>query len=322
MSKGPFRPYTVLSARALATFLASEDQPEKGLCPNGFIQSDNSQPSKSNSGQRRGQYGHNAFQISKSPENSKMIHDSSKLNKSFAMALPTYTDASIQADTSRANSASEESSQKWAHSEAAKSMLERSRQETQTHRKDTKSFSQSLFDTTVMKVLHLGDAPTGLLRWMRGTAPGLSDFSPANCHRTENRNGVHWDDVENSDSREGVVESSEVAESSKVLEGYEDTRGAHLPQSHAASNSKQVGLNDGETRLSSVGMTATNVLEADQCENCDGKKSPKTSQKFMMKTSVANEPSPPPMKPSPEDSEHSLMENDLADGKSQDLENM
>ena len=29
----PFRPYTLLSARALASFLASQDQPEKGLCP-------------------------------------------------------------------------------------------------------------------------------------------------------------------------------------------------------------------------------------------------------------------------------------------------
>ena len=32
-STAPFRPYTVLSARALATFLASQDHPEKGLCP-------------------------------------------------------------------------------------------------------------------------------------------------------------------------------------------------------------------------------------------------------------------------------------------------
>ena len=33
VAKGPFRPYTVLSARSLATFLASQDHPEKGLCP-------------------------------------------------------------------------------------------------------------------------------------------------------------------------------------------------------------------------------------------------------------------------------------------------
>lgn len=33
-SKVPFRPYTVLSARALATFLASQDNPEAYLCPN------------------------------------------------------------------------------------------------------------------------------------------------------------------------------------------------------------------------------------------------------------------------------------------------
>ena len=33
MSQGPFRPFTVLSARSLATFLASQDNPEKGLCP-------------------------------------------------------------------------------------------------------------------------------------------------------------------------------------------------------------------------------------------------------------------------------------------------
>ena len=33
VAKGPFRPYTILCARSLATFLASQDHPEKGLCP-------------------------------------------------------------------------------------------------------------------------------------------------------------------------------------------------------------------------------------------------------------------------------------------------
>lgn len=33
VSKAPFRPYTVLSARALATFLATQSYPDKGLCP-------------------------------------------------------------------------------------------------------------------------------------------------------------------------------------------------------------------------------------------------------------------------------------------------
>lgn len=53
MSRGPFRPYSVRSARTLASYLASQYHPEKGLCPTSSFDQENvsvSEPKRKNKG--------------------------------------------------------------------------------------------------------------------------------------------------------------------------------------------------------------------------------------------------------------------------------
>lgn len=119
----PFRPYTLLSARALASFLASQDQPEKGLCPHPAKQQQRGgagpDPAScdDSSGDTQGHPGLNNF---------REVSETSRIGRS---------ENSPQAYTGERHDQS---------TDAAGTRKDR----------DTKSFTQSFFDTVAIKSLY------------------------------------------------------------------------------------------------------------------------------------------------------------------------
>ena len=149
-SKGPFRPYTVLSARALATHLASQDHPERGLCPyEKFTSTGSAAP-----------FGHNELRQKKSvhgvdPNTPKdpgegsscQASDSSQKRLSITIDTSNVHGANGQAKAKAGNRSNTEARDELAIKEIS--------QGHEPVKRDPKSFSQSLFNSASMKTLQL-----------------------------------------------------------------------------------------------------------------------------------------------------------------------
>ena len=147
VAKGPFRPYTLLSARTLATFLASQDHPERDLCPHQSIDVDSGPRAKE------------ANLPGKKFENRRSLFASS------SSSHITTTTSDIESTPAHereikvhiANGHSKTRGLKTVTSRARN--LEKPKNNDHVCRdKDPKSFTQNVFDTVAMKVLHRANA--------------------------------------------------------------------------------------------------------------------------------------------------------------------
>ena len=137
-AKGPFRPYTVLTARTLATFLASQDLPEKGLCPHLFSEN------------------------ADGPETILPLQGHSGKSSQ----LPNYSSKSKSKPSNSQNDpfVSDESPEKPDGRKDAEG--------TEAREKDHKSFTQSLFDTSVLRLLHSANRPRAIYPERNQLDPG------------------------------------------------------------------------------------------------------------------------------------------------------
>ena len=145
VSEGPFRPYTVISARALATFLASQDQPGKGLCPYTFLNIDSSTLQKKEPTGRHITSG----SIRKSPQ-SPRLSDNGLTSRNGTAESPGE-----DIHVGDAHYRPQEDDQISVSEGTTRPNLEEASKKDQPPRAiDTKSFTQSLFNTASMKSLH------------------------------------------------------------------------------------------------------------------------------------------------------------------------
>lgn len=163
VSKGPFRPYTVLSARCLASFLASQDQPEKGLCPHEPINAPALCGPKPTP--QANHHGGNLPRVLGDLSRSQETYSCSESSNNGVVEGPFPTvNATIQFGNLSAPKLGEEVSV----NDNGKNATDKPENGSGLCKvKDTKSFAQSLFDTAAMKGLHIGDVPEDCLGWMR-----------------------------------------------------------------------------------------------------------------------------------------------------------
>ena len=148
VSKGPFRPYTVLSARTLATFLASDDQPGKGLCPHSVSSLEGSKI------QKKKPIGECAVSQStgKRPQSPELLEKDSISYNRTAETPEAHGNEDVQARDSHHRP--QEIDQGSCGEKNTRAVLEEPHKNDQPPKaKDTKSFTQSLFDTISMKLL-------------------------------------------------------------------------------------------------------------------------------------------------------------------------
>ena len=149
-SKGPFRPYTVLSARALATHLASQDHPERGLCPyEKFTLNGSAAPFGPNEiGQKKSVHGVDPNTPTTPREGSlHQTSDSSQKRLSITIETSNVHVANVQAKAKAGNRSNTEARDELGIKEIS--------QGHEPVKRDPKSFTQSLFNTASMKILQL-----------------------------------------------------------------------------------------------------------------------------------------------------------------------
>ena len=162
ISNGPFRPYTVLSARALATHLAAQDHPERGLCSYEKITSTSSAASfgHKESRPKKGLHGADAY-TPRNPNDSLPHQAFASSHKSLSI---TIDQSSVHLANGQAQSQAEERST----TEASDCLgFKEISQGHEPVKKDPKSFTQSLFNTASMKILQLSMHWAEYLRDMR-----------------------------------------------------------------------------------------------------------------------------------------------------------
>ena len=151
----PFRPFTALSARTLSAFLAGQDDPERGLCPNmdaiKNVRGSNTKMLhnvlKEDSVYRKhGEHLGNGFGVPHTPEMHRVD------NQVLAENDPQ--------DTSGGSGMATQAAKKTQRME-----LDSSKNPNAAQLKDPKSFTQMLFDTLAMKLLHLMKYRNGRYPW-------------------------------------------------------------------------------------------------------------------------------------------------------------
>ncbi len=167
ISKRPFRGFTATSAWALATFFATQDNAEAALCPN---------------------------------EPVKLQEGPGKYLKSRAINM-THVPLTVCADSKEsratthpnARTISENNQSEDAPLDESSAHGITSRRSTLARKKDLKSFSQNLFDTVSMKMLHLIKVPEGYAEWepwadrpKRAAGVQISDETMTTDHGSEN----------------------------------------------------------------------------------------------------------------------------------------
>lgn len=180
-SKAPIRPYTTLSARALATFLASQDYPERNLCPSRLPQVLDPQETA---------LGHepceqlecNDIGYKGSPKKAKKSVHWCEMS-----ALPR--DENPNDHTSTPILQPKVATQDSVPVSKAKGIK---KAKTSEIKKDVKSFTQALFDTISFKVFQTAEIPEGYTVW----APWARESSRGNrvWIRNEDKNAVELDD--------------------------------------------------------------------------------------------------------------------------------
>jgi len=202
--KGPFRPYTVLSARALATYLASHDYPEQYLCDNMASQL----PDSSESNIAHESIDHP--RINQKP-NGKAGH---KGKKSVRFERTTVRLEDTKTTTRDGTGPkTEEIRSPMTSKRVSKMNLDGP---APIIKKDLKSFSQTLFDTIAFKALYFAKAPDLLLRWisynhaeaqMHENEANRSAVKHQSCPPTTNASVPQ---VEVAEGRAGVTDTADI----------------------------------------------------------------------------------------------------------------
>lgn len=172
VAKGPFRPYTVLSARTLATFLASQDHPERGLCPHYPVLIDRRPLSPSNENRLAGKKIENRKHLHASPRTGHATPTQKLAGGIGPTSVPERT-TNVYAATGHNKTielepeASKAGSHHFTTFEELKEMFTvRPKNDSSVRKdKDPKSFTQSLFDTVAMKLLHRADSSSSHPPW-------------------------------------------------------------------------------------------------------------------------------------------------------------
>ena len=164
-SKGPFRPYTVLSARALATHLASQDHPERGLCPYEKFTSTGSAASFGHNESRRKKGAHGTdLNTPGDPRESGPSQPSDPSHKRLSI---TIDGSSVHVADGQAKPKTRDRSNTQARDDLGLKEILQSHEQL---KKDPKSFTQSLFNTASMKILQLSMHWAEYLRDLRWTS--------------------------------------------------------------------------------------------------------------------------------------------------------
>ena len=166
----------MLSARTLAAFLASRDHPEKGLCPHELVNGPGSEPASpgpwsvhpngfKNTLKSRGKF-------SKPPRNPKLVpaRSSSRHESQNISSEPSQLDVSIHLHNGHTKSP-KPSDVRYSREKHIKPEPG----DTKRKKKDTESFTQNLFDTAAMKVLHLANLADSYFQWL----PSLEEKQPS-----------------------------------------------------------------------------------------------------------------------------------------------
>ena len=161
-SKGPFRPYSLLSARALATFLASQDCPERYLCPNRISQPSESGETilsyESHEPPKRNKIGHVG-----SPQKAKRSVHWREESTGPHHGKPNGHPPTLAPQAKAENLESVQVPKSKIYEKGAKAEV----------KKDATSFTQALFDTFSFDVFHWAEVPEGYSVW----APWASEAS-------------------------------------------------------------------------------------------------------------------------------------------------
>ncbi|KAF7715849.1 Uncharacterized protein PECH_008506 [Penicillium ucsense] len=133
---GPYRRYTELSARTLACYLASQDNPESGLCRNNshFLTE-----SRSNGQLRQFQQ---RSRTTKSTENDRR-----------SCQGPRVRDEGDSLDARSTRNVDEIADRKTTHTDPSAFVFDHHESGAEQHHKDPKSFTQNLFDTLSLRMV-------------------------------------------------------------------------------------------------------------------------------------------------------------------------
>ena len=177
VAKGPFRPYTVLSARTLATFLASQDHPERGLCPHQPVDIDPGPVSPSDGLKLAGKKIDNRKHLYASPRTS---HATPTQKLATATGPTSVPDRKINVHVAAGHTKTI-----GLESEPSKAgSYQRPKNHGSVRKdKDPKSFTQSLFDTVAMKLLHQAESSSNHPPW----APSNQKAQVVNSSTIDNK---------------------------------------------------------------------------------------------------------------------------------------
>ena len=255
VSKGPFRPYTVLSARALATHLASQDHPERGLCP--YAKFTSTGPgalfSHNELRQKKGMHGIDP-NTPRNPKKSCSYQASDSSDKKLPI---TIDQSSVHIANGQAKSPAEN------RSNTVGLEFGETSQGHEPVKKDPKSFTQSLFNTAAMKILQLSTYPVEYLRDLRWVNTNEEDQQNAPSLGINGQDNV--DNGNTSNDRSQACRKRSAQEQTITNVEHEQTcHSAHLLHDKPASNaaSMKATLHDACSGSCYRGEGPEKVLEA------------------------------------------------------------
>lgn len=161
ISKRPFRGFTILSARILAMFLASQDDSEESLCPHesrtlSEVPDEKSKRRISNEPKSSRTAPSSTMNLRSAPTRITPEPESTSFITRKGSANPKTHNGNIYPDKARVE-------KELLDLDAEKMVKKKDELRTE---KDTRSFTQNLFDTSSMRMLEEGIHPAVLLRWV------------------------------------------------------------------------------------------------------------------------------------------------------------
>ena len=161
ISKRPFRGFTILSARILAMFLASQDDSEENLCPHesrtlSEVPDEKSKRRIFNEPKSSRTAPNSTMNLRSVPTRITPEPESTSFITRKGSANPKTHNGNIYPDKARVE-------KELLDLDAEKMVKKKDQLRTE---KDTRSFTQNLFDTSSMRMLEEGINPVVLLRWV------------------------------------------------------------------------------------------------------------------------------------------------------------
>ena len=175
LARGPFRRFTVLSARTLACFLASQDDPEKGLCPNESVIT----------AEARGSRGDLKKPLHKRTKPALETDERSRHDRHESMHTIV---GHVEGENRLGNSSETQLDVQLSHDSEDRRVKLMSQSKLQKD-KDPKSFTQNLFDTTPLKLLQ-AHIPDHYLQWSPWAKRTESPSADPNGHRAAREDAV------------------------------------------------------------------------------------------------------------------------------------